>query len=87
MKDLLRLYTAFQRESCFHSKKETMINFFFTKKKLSVRHLQNDRLVDFETEPETPFGNRKFFVNEFNLVPHFFGVKFTGNYYAVGIIP
>ena len=42
--------------------KKTMINFFFTnKKKLSVRHLQNDRFRDCETETETPFGNRKFF--------------------------
>ena len=57
----------------FHPKK-TMINFFFTKeKKLSVRHLQNDRFGDFETDPETPFGNRKFFFNEFNLVLHFLG--------------
>ena len=39
-----------------------MIGFFFhEKKKLSVRHLQNDRFGDFEAEPETPFGNRKFF--------------------------
>ena len=42
--------------------KKTMINFFFTKKKkLYVRHLQNDRFGDFETEPETPFGTRNFF--------------------------
>ena len=38
-----------------------MINFFFKKKKLSVRNFQNDCYRDFETEPETPFGNRKFF--------------------------
>ena len=28
-----------------------------------------------------------FFFNEFKLVLHFFAVKFTGDYYAVGIIP
>ena len=32
-------------------------------------------------------GIENFFFNEFNLVLHFFGVKFTGNYYAVEIIP
>ena len=32
-------------------------------------------------------GIENFFSNEFNLILHFFGVKFTGDYYAVGIIP
>ena len=31
------------------------------KKKLSVRHPQNDHFGDFETEAETLFGNRQFF--------------------------
>ena len=41
--------------------KNTTINFLFHKKKLSIRHPQNGRFGDFEIEPETPFGNRKFF--------------------------
>ena len=52
--------SATAKFSKFHPKK-TMINFFFKKKKLSVRHLQNDRFGDIETKPETPVGNRKFF--------------------------
>ena len=28
-----------------------------------------------------------FFFSKFNLILDFFGVKFTGNYYVVGIIP
>ena len=35
-----------------------MINFFFNKKKLDIPKWS---FSDFETEPETPFGNRKFF--------------------------
>ena len=31
--------------------------------------------------------NENFFFSKFNLVVDFFGVKFTGNYYVVGIIP
>ena len=39
-----------QQSSVNFTPKKTMINFFFTsKKKLSVRHLQNDRFRDFET--------------------------------------
>ena len=78
--------SATARFGKFHPKKK-MINFFFTKKKLSVRHFKNGRFGDFQTEPETPFGDRKFFFDEFNLVLHFFWVKFTGNYYVAGIIP
>ena len=76
-----------QQSSVNFTPKKIMINFFLRKKKLSVRHLQNDRFGDFEIEPENPFGNRIFFFNEFKLVLHFLGVKFTGNYYAVGITP
>ena len=76
-----------QQSSVNFTPKKTMINFFFTKKKLSVRHLQNARLGDFETEPETPFGDRKFFFQRITLVLHFFGVKFIGNNYTVGMIP
>ena len=51
-----------QQSSVNFTPKDAMINFFFTKKKkLFVRHLQNGRFCDFVTEPETPFGNRKFF--------------------------
>ena len=32
-------------------------------------------------------GTENFFFIKFNLVLQFFGVKFTGNYYVVGIIP
>ena len=65
--------------------KNTMIKFFFNKKKNSVRH---PRMVvfRFETEPETPFGNEIFLFSKFNLLVYFFGVKFSGNYRAVGII-
>ena len=41
---------------------------------------------DFETEPETPFGNRQFFLSKFNFLVQFFGVEFTGNYNGVGFI-
>ena len=45
----------------FHPEKNHDSLFFHEKKKLSVRHLQNGRFGDFATDPETPFGNRKFF--------------------------
>ena len=32
-------------------------------------------------------GVENFFSLKFNLLMQFFGVKFTGNYYVVGIIP
>ena len=67
----------------FHPKKCYDQPFFHEKKKIS----QNGRFCDFEIEAETPFGDRKFFLSKFDLVLHFFGVKFTGNYYVVGIIP
>ena len=51
-----------QKSSLNFTPKKTMINIFFMKKKkLSVRHLQNERFGDFKTEPETRFGNRKCF--------------------------
>ena len=37
-----------------------MINFFFTKKKIPS-DIPNRSFSDFESEPETPFGNRNFF--------------------------
>ena len=53
-----------------------MINFFLTKKKnLSLRHPQNGRFSDFETKPETPFGNRKFFFHQIKLIPTLFWGK------------
>ena len=46
----------------FHRREKPRLTFFSRKKKkLSVRHLQNDRFGDFETEPETLFENRKYF--------------------------
>ena len=50
-----------QQSSVNFTPKKTMINFFSRKKKLCIRHLQNGRFGDIETEPETTFGNRKFF--------------------------
>ena len=35
--------------------------FFHEKNNIFVRHPQNGHFGDFETEPETPFGNRNFF--------------------------
>ena len=65
--------------------KNTMNNFFFHKKKIPS-DIPKWWFSDFETEPETTFGNRNFFFSKFNLLVYFFGVKFTGNYRAVGII-
>ena len=45
-----------------------MINFLLKKKKKKFRPTsQNGRFRDFETEPETPFGNRKFFFLKIEL--------------------
>ena len=45
-----------------------MINFLLNKKKKKFRPTsQNGRFRDFETEPETPFGNRKFFFSQIEL--------------------
>ena len=41
--------------------KNTMVNFFFHKKKKNSSDIPKWSFSDFETEPETPFGNRKFF--------------------------
>ena len=64
-----------------------MINFFSQKKnylsdtsKMIVLEILRSNLIPL-------LGIENFFSNEFNLVLHFFGVKFTGNYYTVGIIP
>ena len=51
----------------FHAK-NTMINFFFQKKKKFRPTSENGRFRDFQTEPETPFGNRTFFFLKFNLL-------------------
>ena len=47
---------------------------FFTRKKMSIKHPQNGRFGDFETEPEIRFGNRIFFFIQFNSLLQFFGV-------------
>ena len=41
--------------------KNIMVNFFFQKKKKIPSDIPKWAFSDFETEPETPFGNRKFF--------------------------
>ena len=41
--------------------KNTMINSFFHKKKKNPSDIPKWSFSDFKTEPETPFGNRKFF--------------------------
>ena len=41
--------------------KNTTINFFFDKKKKIPSDIPKWSFIDFEIEPETPFGNRKFF--------------------------
>ena len=63
-----------------------MINFFFHKKKKNPSDIPNWSIPNFETEPETPFGNRNFFFSTFKLLVYFFEVKFTGNYHGIGLI-
>ena len=66
--------------------KNSMINFFSTKKKNSVRH---PKMVVFRFWDRTwdPFwGIENFFSSKFNLLVYVFGVKFTGKYHVVGII-
>ena len=41
---------------------------YFPQKKKSRPTSHNGRFRDFETEPETPIGNRKFFFSKFNLL-------------------
>ena len=48
--------------------KNAMINFFFQKRKKIPSDIPNWSFLDFETEPETPFANRKFFYSKFNLL-------------------
>ena len=51
----------------FHAKKHYDQLFFPQKKKFRPTS-ENGRFRDFETEPETPFGNRKFFFLKLNLL-------------------
>ena len=57
-----------EQSSVNFTPKKTMINFFFTKKK---NYLSNTSkmivLADFETELESPFGNRKKFFQRIQL--------------------
>ena len=53
-----------------------MINFFFNIKKRKFRPTsQNGRFRDFETEPDTPFRNQKFFFFTIQLTRILFWVK------------
>ena len=78
--------SATAKFSKFHSKK-TMINFVFTKKENYLSDTSKMVVLAILRPNPTLFGIENFFFNQFNLVLHFFGVKFTVNYYAVGIIP
>ena len=70
----------------FHAKKQ-YDQFFFPQKKKFRPTSENGRFRDFETEPETPFGNQQFLLfSKFNLLVQFFGEKFTGYYHDVRII-
>ena len=51
----------------FHAKKHYDQLFFPQKKKFRSTS-ENGRFRDFETDPETPFGNRNFFFLNFNLL-------------------
>ena len=50
----------------FHAEKHYDQIFFHKKKKFRPT-TENGRFRDFETEPETPFGNRTFFFLKSNL--------------------
>ena len=77
-----------QQSSVNFTPKKTMINFFFTKKKNYLSDTSKMVVLAILRPNLRPLvGIENFFFNEFNLVLHFFGVKFTGNYYVVGIIP
>ena len=52
----------------FHAKKHYDQLFFPQKKKKFRPTSENGRFRDFETEPETPLGNRKFFFLKLNLL-------------------
>ena len=72
----------------FHPKKNHDELFFHEKKKKFLS--DTSKMVVFAIlRPDLrPFlGIQNFFSNEFNLLRHFFGVKFTGKYFAVDIIP
>ena len=49
-----------------------MINFLLNKKKKFHRKSENGRFRDFETDPETPFGNGQFFFLKIKLTRTFF---------------
>ena len=68
----------------FHGKKH-YDQLFFPQKKIPS-DISKWSFSDFETETETPFGNRNFFFSKFNLLVEYYGVKLTGNYHVVGII-
>ena len=48
--------------------KNSMINVLFHKNKKIPSYIAKRSFSDFETEPETPFGNRKFFISKLNLL-------------------
>ena len=58
---------------CFHEQK----------KKNSIRHPQNGRFGDFETEPEDRIEH--FFSVNLTYSYSFFEVEFSGNFYGIGI--
>ena len=63
-----------------------MINFFFHKKKKFRPSSQNGRFPILRPNLRPLSEIENFFFSKFNLLVYFFGVKFTGNYHAVGII-
>ena len=76
-----------QQSSVNFTPKKTMIDLFFTKKKIVCPAPPQWSFWRYWDRTWDPFWESKIFSNEFTVVLHFFGVKFTGNYYAVGIIP
>ena len=76
-----------QQSSVNFTPKNTMINFFFTKKKIICPTPPKWSFWRYWDRTWDPFWESKIFLfNEFNLVLHFFRVKFTGNYFALEII-
>ena len=66
--------------------KNTMITFFFQKKKKFRPASQNGRLSILRSNLRPLLEIDFFFFSKFNLLVYFFGVKFTGNYHVLGII-
>ena len=65
-----------------------MINLFFSQKKIFPS--ETSEVVVFAIlgpNLKNLLRIENFFFSKFSLVVDFFGVKFTGNYYVVGIIP